>query len=118
MNRIFNEFNNQLQMAYEREDYTEIDLTHWKEQLMSIKKELETGLYVGIVPDNDLPPIYFYKLKTIKDDIIIQSLLSPSVTQSNDSFEMTNISDKKCLESQLNFYDIHKQSMCYLIKFI
>jgi hypothetical protein len=56
-------------MAYETEDYTEIDLTHWKERLMNIKKELETGLYVDIVPDNDLPPIYFFKLKTIKESL-------------------------------------------------
>jgi len=44
-------------MAYQENDYTEIDLVYWKERLINIQKELETPLHVDIVPDNDLSPI-------------------------------------------------------------
>jgi len=99
MNKDFDELRKQLHTVYQENDYTEIDLVDWKERLINIQKELETPLHVDIVPDNDLSPIEFFKLKTIKEDVVIQS----SVTQSNDSFENTDIADKKSLESQLYF---------------
>jgi maltooligosyltrehalose synthase len=112
------ELRKQLHMAYQENDYTEIDLVYWKERLINIQKELETPLHVDIVPDNDLSLIQFFKLKTIKEDVVIQSLLNSSVTQSNDSFENTDITDKKSLESQLYFYDTRKQPMCFFLKLI
>lgn len=112
-NKILDEVSQQLLMAKEVKNYTEIDLASWKKRLIDIQKEFETPLQVDIVPDNDLSPIQFLKLKTIKEDVAIQSLLTSSITQSNDSLENSDISNKKSLESQLNFHDIHKQRMCF-----
>jgi len=64
MNKVFDELRKQLHMAHQENDYTEIDLAYWKERLINIKKELETPVHVDIVPDNDLSPIQFFKLKT------------------------------------------------------
>ncbi len=80
MNRIFNE----LHTKYQQEDYTEIDLAYWKQRLMNFEKELETALHVDIVPDNDSSPIYFFELKTMKGNTVIQSSLNPSATPLND----------------------------------
>jgi hypothetical protein len=117
MSRIFNQLSNQLIGTYEHEDYIETDLAYWKQRLIKVQKELETPLHVDMVPNTDLSPIYFLKLKTMEEGIVIPFPLTPPVTRSDTLFEDTNILEKKSLEFQLDFHDIHASSKCLLIKF-
>jgi hypothetical protein len=107
MKIIFNQFNNQIQTGRQTENYTEIELNQWNEQLMNIKKRIETPCDIELIPDKDSPPIHLIKINTTIQNTTIQN---PSLSQLNQLCEDTNNIESSCddeLEKpQSNILDI------------
>jgi hypothetical protein len=99
MKTIFNQFNNQLQTERQTEHYTEIELDQWKEQLMNIKKQLETSCDIELIPDNNLPPIHLIKVNTTQQNALIQN---PSLIQPVQLCEDTNNIECSCDNDELD----------------
>lgn len=65
MKNILNEFNETLLKEREQDGYTEIEIKQLQEQLIHMRKQLETPCDIELVEDNDLPPIHFVKIRAI-----------------------------------------------------
>jgi len=72
MKILLNQFNNQIQIGHQTEHYTEIELDQWKEQLIEIRKQLETPCDIELIPDNNLLPIYLIKVNITKENTIVK----------------------------------------------
>jgi uncharacterized protein YPO0396 len=84
MKTIFNQFSDQLHNGRETDHYTEIELNQWKEQLIEIRKQLETPCDIELIPDNNLLPIYLIKLNITKENTIVKI---PSLSQQTQLYE-------------------------------
>jgi hypothetical protein len=80
---IFNEFNHQLQTGRQTEHYTEIELEQWKEQLMNIKKQLETPCNMELISDKNVPPIELIKINTATENPLFSQAIQISEDSNN-----------------------------------
>jgi hypothetical protein len=103
MKILLNQFNNQIQTGRQTENYTEIELDQWKEQLINIKKQLETPSNIELIPDNNLPPIHLIKVNITKQNTFIQEL---SLSQLD---EDTNNIECYCNEPESSIIDINTE---------
>ncbi|CAF1202889.1 unnamed protein product [Rotaria sp. Silwood1] len=99
MKTIFNQFNEQIRIRRETDDYTEIELDQWKEQLISIRKQLETPCDIELISDNDLPPIHLIKINATKPNIIFNIA---SFSQTTQVHEDTNNIEYSCDNDELD----------------
>jgi hypothetical protein len=93
MKTVFTQFNDQLHIERENDHYSEIELGRWKEQLMNIRKQLETPCDIELIPDNNLETIHLIKVNTTKQHVMVQI---PSLVQPNELCDATNDSDCEC----------------------
>lgn len=92
MKTMFNQFDEQIRSAREHREYTEIEINQWKEQLLNIKKQLETPCDIELIKDNSLPSIDLIKINSTKKSI---TMLNPSCHQTGQIHD--DKSSKECL---------------------
>ncbi|CAF0856520.1 unnamed protein product [Rotaria sordida] len=99
MKTIFNQFNELIRIGRETNDYTEIEINQWKEQLINIRKQLETPYDIELISDNNLPSIHLIKINAIKPNIMFNI---SSFSQTTQLYEDTNNIKCSCDNDELD----------------
>ncbi|CAF2601483.1 unnamed protein product [Rotaria sp. Silwood2] len=113
MKTIFNQFSEQIRIGRETDDYTEIELNQWKEQLINIKKQLETPCDIELIPDNNLSPIHLIKINVTKSNLIsnISSFAPTSqLHEDTNNIECSCDNDELDKQQQSTIVDINDKS--------
>lgn len=103
--RMFNEFDDLLQTGRQTEHYNEIELEQWKEQLMNIKKQIETPCDIELIPDKTVPSIDLIKINTRKESL----LFSQTIQISEDSNNIECSCDDELDKSQSSIVEVITQ---------
>ncbi|UJR31275.1 hypothetical protein I4U23_018775 [Adineta vaga] len=99
MKTILSQFHDQLHRERENDHYTEIDINQWKEQLVMIRKQLETPSDIELIPDMQLAPIYLIKVTAIKPETLLQI---PVISQITVSCNERNDIDCSCNDNDVD----------------
>lgn len=116
LEQLINESNNQMKNTIEQlklqlqnkrqiEDFTEIDLNQWKEQLINIKKQLETPCDIELMSDKNSPPIHLIKVNS--------STKNPPLSQQITLCEEQNTTEYSC-DNELDKSQLTDTSECTL----
>jgi hypothetical protein len=62
----FNQITEELRLARQAKDYSEIELTKWTKYLTEFRKDINTLLDVHIINDNTIPPIHLIQIEQIR----------------------------------------------------
>ncbi|CAF1161374.1 unnamed protein product [Adineta ricciae] len=74
MKTVLQQFSQQLHDGRQENDFTEIELNQWKEQLQTIRQQFEAPADIKLMQDKQILPIYFLKVAITQAPV----LFSPS----------------------------------------
>ncbi|CAF2240458.1 unnamed protein product [Rotaria magnacalcarata] len=109
MKTMLKHFNEQMNIGRQNDEYTERELDEWKEQLINIRKQLETPCDIELVSDNTVAPIHMIKINTTKPKLLLESATISQRTQLHEktsNIQCLNDNDEEITKQQSAIIDV------------